>query len=245
MTCHNLWRDASALDFRPSPLGADSSLSPPAALAPASSTSPHALEAPGRWGPDAAGDHPGECLTERSEYSVLDTSAASVVSSTATETLSNFVLPVKHGSLPSAPRRKLVSARVNHVHAWLAETAPPSSLHPPSTKGHAGRDEGVNGKEEETAGQVDRGRGEDGDGVSGRGSSEGRKEASGVAGAERGSQNLREGKLWSHQCTCACNQHGWVVRERLDCDVSRITEYAQEGTKQSEEINVGGWCADA
>ena len=44
MTCHDLWRDASALDFRPSPLGADSSLSPPAALAPASSTSPHALE---------------------------------------------------------------------------------------------------------------------------------------------------------------------------------------------------------
>ena len=71
---------------------------------------------------------------------------------------SNFVLPVKHGSLPAPRPRKAVSARVSHVHAWLSESArtPPDSpkdLHcggaaEPWT-GHFAADEAVAGVSED------------------------------------------------------------------------------------------------
>ena len=71
---------------------------------------------------------------------------------------SNFVLPVKHGSLPAPRPRKAVSARVSHVHAWLSESArtPPDSpkdLHRGGAAelwtGHFAADEAVAGVSED------------------------------------------------------------------------------------------------
>ena len=61
------------------------------------------------------------------------------VSASETDSQANFVVPVKHGSMPSQPRRKAVSEFVTNVHASLAQSSPPSTASqnsPPAPMGN-------------------------------------------------------------------------------------------------------------
>ena len=98
----HLWSEANLANGKPS-----SRVAGKGAASPPGRAGEHGVRKPGvRELPEARHSNPDSVSVSEADSQSLN---------------SNFVVPVKHGSMPSQPRRKAVSEFVTHVHASLAQ----------------------------------------------------------------------------------------------------------------------------